>query len=129
MKSKLGVLLKWGALCAFVIVAASFARAFYLRYNKARMHSQCSVLTVQINNELSKQGVSFNLDDYLASIRSDGPGGLIDLGDDGSLADAWGNPLLFEWEKRDGDRVIVVRSVGRDGVRGTDDDFWRPDIP
>ena len=129
MRSKLGLLLKWCALCVFVIVAASFGRAFYLRYKTARMHSQCSVLAGEINNQLAKEQSSFSLDNFLASIQAEGLGGLIDRRDDGELVDSWGHRLLFEWaDDREG-RFVVVGSVGRDGVRGTSDDLWRPDIP
>lgn len=128
MRSNWCRFLKWGAFCAFMIFAASFARAFHLRYKTARMHSQCAVLAVQINNEIAKQGDQFNLESCLASIRNDGATGLVKIRDDGVILDTWGNSLLFEWEGEADGRSVIVRSVGRDGIRGTADDFWRSDI-
>jgi hypothetical protein len=119
-------ILTWSSSLVGVVIVTYFVSATYLRFKVAKMHSQCSVLAAEIGHASNQENRRFDLRTFLETCKVDGVRGLIKTApDNGALLDAWGHPLLFEGDWSSGGKTVVVVSTGRDGVRGTQDDFER----
>lgn len=89
------------------------------------MASQCTILSHALANDAHKTesaGEKFDLDGYLRSFVG---GPLFSRDGSGRLLDPWGTPLIVEEERKDGVLLFRVISSGKDGKRGTKDDFFR----
>ena len=102
-----------------------FGYAFFLQLKRAKMASQCAILSAAIAREAadaSDAGRRFNLDEFLSHYEN---GPLFRRDQSGRLIDSWGHPLLIEQTEQGGRVTTRVTSVGRDGRRGTGDDHFR----
>jgi hypothetical protein len=106
-------------------LAAQIAYGTYVQIKRARMSSQCAILSLDIANYIQASedaGKQPDVDDFL--LHFDG-GKLFDRDSEGRLLDSWGRPLKIEYIKGEKQDTVRVGSAGRDGKFGTADDFSR----
>lgn len=104
------------ALCLFV----AWLR---MQVKTSKMRSQCAVLASDLRREIHASGDDIRLDLFLEAYAKKSKRGLFTVGTDGTLRDVWGNPFFFESDDAGQSGILVVGSRGRDGVKGTNDDF------
>ena len=108
-----------------LIVASWFGYAVFIQFKRAKMASQCTILSVAIAKEAADAndaGRPFNLDEFLSHYEN---GTLFRRDQSGHLLDSWDHPLVIERTEHDGRVFTRVTSVGRDGRLGTVDDHYR----
>ena len=108
-----------------LVLAAWFGYAFYIQLKRAKMASQCAILSKDIFVYMvnaDEEGRPANLDEFLSHY---GDGTLFRRDHSGRLIDSWGHPLAIEPAEHDDLFTIKVNSAGRDGRLGTADDFSR----
>jgi hypothetical protein len=108
-----------------LVVASWFGYAVFIQFKRAKMASQCAILSVAIAREAADSndaGKPFNLDEFLSHYEN---GTLFRRDQAGHILDSWGHPLVIEQTEHDGCIITRVTSVGRDGNLGTVDDHFR----
>ncbi len=117
--------LLFAVLVNVLFLSAFFCYAFYVQLERAKMASQVSVLSAEIDHyfgEVERDNKQPDLNTILA--RVDGRG-LFARDSSGQLFDSYGRPLLIQQTGTGGALRVTVTSTGRDGKLGTGDDFSR----
>jgi hypothetical protein len=117
----------WIAVALSVFAVTSyFSYRTYTQVRRARMASQCAVLTYDLGNHLAERheaGLPSDASEYLA--RYSTPGSLFHRDASGQLVDSWDHPFVVTQFVQSGRSILRVTSTGRDGMLGTPDDFSR----
>lgn len=110
---------------SLVVLGVWFGYAVFIQFKRAKMASQCAILSVTISKsaaDANDAAMPFNLDEFLSHYRG---GDLFRRDQYGHPLDSWDHPLVIKQTEREGRVTTRVTSTGRDGELGTVDDHFR----
>ncbi|MFM2198088.1 MAG: hypothetical protein RLZZ505_1520 [Verrucomicrobiota bacterium] len=117
--------IQWVFTAIVLLFAALYGFGFYLKLRRAKVVSQCAVLSAEIGNYLIETDNTGKPPDIEGFLLDYDVRGLFTRDGSGQLIDSWGYPLHIRFEEISDKLEVTVTSVGLDGKLGTNDDFSR----